>query len=487
MSNKPTRFILLPTRGFTANTEMTTTATANFLMNLVRPGVRALSRGPGAQHMKVLDSIHENGAKLVEMGADAVMALKRAQPGLRIIEETFLKPALAPRPQVFRQAKKAGAPMVSVPVTLEVVMSGDSQPVAGADVYAFTSYATGIGAQGKTNKQGKVKLAFGTKPKVFDRLYVYPSRSAWPILRKNVAASVGIIKVPPIDLTFVDSRVTCYPVRKKTDGHGVKVGVIDTGVGPHRALKVAGGANTVQGELATDFADSDHHGTHVAGIIAARADEFLGISPGVSLRAYRVFGANSDGASNFAIAKAIDLAVSDGCDLLNLSLGGGAEDPLTSDAIKAAREKGVLCIIAAGNDGAAVAWPGRHPLAVCVSAIGIKNTWPSGAVQAGDVTTPTGKLGSFLASFSNRGPEIDIAGPGLGIISTIPGDLYAVMDGTSMACPAVTGAIARRLAGNAAILGMARDAARSDAILKLAFAAARDLGLPAQSQGVGLA
>lgn len=57
MSNKLTRFILLPTRGFTANTKMTTPTTVNFLTNLVRPGVRALGRGAGAQHMKVLEEI----------------------------------------------------------------------------------------------------------------------------------------------------------------------------------------------------------------------------------------------------------------------------------------------------------------------------------------------------------------------------------------------------------------------------------------------
>jgi subtilisin len=253
----------------------------------------------------------------------------------------------------------------------------------------------------------------------------------------------------------------------------------------------------VVGEDVKDFSDSDQHGTHVCGIIAgdstrmtnppSKTARFRGVAAGVTLRVYRVFGKNQEGASNFSIAKAIDTAVSDGCDLLNLSLGGGPADTLTSEAIKAARAKGVVCVIAAGNDGGAVSFPGRHDLAVCVSALGKRGTWPPGSAQADDVSRPAGKDGWFLAAFSNRGPEVDLAGPGLGIISTVPGNMFAVFDGTSMACPAVCGAIARRLAGNSDVLKMPRNAARADAIVQLALKAAQDLQLPADFQGLGLA
>jgi len=118
---------------------------------------------------------------------------------------------------------------------------------------------------------------------------------------------------------------TLYPGGTLQSGKGVTVGVIDSGVATnHPDLSVAGGQNTVPGEKPGDFGDNgtEGHGTHVAGIIAARG-ALKGVAPGVTLRSYRVFAKGGDNASNFAIAKAIDAGVADGCDLLNMSLGGG--------------------------------------------------------------------------------------------------------------------------------------------------------------------
>jgi subtilisin len=248
--------------------------------------------------------------------------------------------------------------------------------------------------------------------------------------------------------------------------------------------------NAVYGEQASDWSDVDGHGTHVAGLIAANGPDFRGMAPGVQLRVYRVFGAKDEGASNFAIAKAIDRAVADGCDLLNLSLGGGPLDVLTDEAIKDARVRGALCVIAAGNDGGPVAWPGRHTLAMAVSAIGVRGRWPRDATQSEEIEKPFGlRFGSdpcFVARFSNRGPEIDLAAPGLGIVSTLPPDALGVMDGTSMACPIATGVLARRLAQRPDLLAHPRNAARADEMERLALSGNLDLGLPRDLQGDGM-
>jgi subtilisin len=143
-------------------------------------------------------------------------------------------------------------------------------------------------------------------------------------------------------------------------------------------------------------------------------------------------------------------------------------------------------VVAAGNDAGPVAQPGAHPLVVCVSAMGYKGAWPKGAVQDDDVTAPAGKFKSYIAGFSNTGREIDLTGSGCGIISTYPHERFAIMDGTSMACPCATGAIARRLAKAPAVLNAARDATRADQIAKLALAEAKDLGFPPSKQGAGL-
>jgi subtilisin len=134
-----------------------------------------------------------------------------------------------------------------------------------------------------------------------------------------------------------------------------------------------------------------------------------------------------------------------------------------------------------------VAWPARHPLALSVSALGFQGLWPTGAMQVQTIKPPAGKEHSYIADFSNTGPEIDVAGPGVGVISCIPRDRFGVMDGTSMACPGVTGALARRLAADAKTLAMPRNGDRADAIVKLALTAARDMDLPPLSQGAGLA
>jgi len=483
------RFVLLPTRGFTADEPHNTHATEIFLTTMSPHGPRRLAApSPQAARFTVLDSIQSNGAKLVLMSDVALMKLKREQPGLRVVPEVHYPPARAPRPHIETGARAFSARAQLMHPVVKVVLKGSGKPLRGVDVIAFSDVEAGRGAQGTTNARGEVALELPRSVKVLQKVYVYPSHSAWPVLLTNWALSTGTIELPPIELDFVDARVKAYPKRALADGQGVTVGVIDTGVGPHEGITVAGGMNAVTGEDAADWSDSDIHGTHVAGIIAAHSQAgFLGVSPGVALRAYRVFGKNAEGASSFAIAKAIDRAVADGCDLLNLSLGGGPDDPTTSEAIKAARAKGVVCVIAAGNDGGPVAWPARHPLAVSVSALGFKGLWPAGAMQVQTLKEPFGKEQSYIADFSNTGPEIDLTGPGVGIVSCIPQDRFGVMDGTSMACPAVTGALARRLAADARVLGMPRDADRADAIVKLGLEAARDMGLPPLAQGAGLA
>lgn len=119
--------------------------------------------------------------------------------------------------------------------------------------------------------------------------------------------------------------------------------------------------------------------------------------------------------------------------------------------------------------------------------MGRVGTFPVGSEPEGDVLKPpAGKDKThFIAAFSNIGPEIDVTGPGVGVVSTVPGG-YAIMSGTSMACPAITGAAARLLAASPTVLAMPRNEARSDAIAKLLFQAARSLGFGAIFEGQGL-
>jgi subtilisin len=489
-----TQFVVLPTRGLQAPPSSNL---ARFLSNLdsARTVVSTKSFLASAgmrtePDFKVVDSIHEDGAKLVEMTPDRARDFQASQPGLRIVPVVYYRPALA-RFEI-QQKFKASAAAVKTQVK---VTSTDGKPVRGVTVVAFTNFKNRQGNQGVTNSQGVVTLALSGAARV-ERLYAYPRLGFWGALRKNVSTARPIeVGLTPITLDYQDALRRYYGNSAPTAGNGVVVGVVDTGVGPHDDLKLAGGFNAVTGEKPDDSGDNgEGHGTHVAGIIAARGTPpagIRGLAPGVTLRSYRVFGKGDPGASNFAIAKAIDRAVGDGCHLINLSLGGGPSDPVTISAIHDARAAGSLVIAATGNDDRGpVSFPAADPLCIAVSALGHKGTFPRGSVQEGDVMAPFGTADKdeFIAAFSNVGPEVDLTGPGVGILSTVPGG-YAALSGTSMACPAVTGFAARLLAQSpnlSRLLPGTGNEDRSDSFARALLQAARDRGFKDELQGHGL-
>jgi subtilisin len=490
--NTPQRFIILPPRG-TSGAAHPAAASLLLSMNNVLHGSAAATRGAlkNKVPMKVVDSIHENGPKLVEMSVEGAAALRAAEPGVRVVPEVFYTPARAPIPKVATRFKPKAGAAAALRTPVKVVSRATGSPVPGAQVVAFTDFAsrTGDGQTTTTSGTASLRLPPGTK---LDRLYVIPADGFWPLLLRNVKLTNSLtLQLRPIAFDFTDALRFFHKNPDLTQGQGVTVGVIDTGVGPHKHLIVAGGRNTVEGEQEADFQNNgEGHGTHVAGIIASRGlapDGVRGVAPGVTLRSYRVFGKGAEGASNFAITKAIVRAMEDGCDIVNLSLGGGDADEATHSAIVDARAAGMLAFAATGNDGRQpVSFPGADATAVAVSALGRKGTFPTDAAEVGDQAAPFGTdKQDFIAAFSNVGPEVDLTGPGVGIISTFPGDLWAVLDGTSMACPAVVGAAAAILAAQPAVLAMPRLQARSDAMLKAVFAKALDLGFPATLEGSG--
>jgi subtilisin len=461
-------------------------------------------------NFKVLDSIHPDGAKLVEMTPDTAQDLQASQPGLRIvpvvyyqlararleIEQTLkaaaARAAKAAKAAAARAARAAKVAARVTPIVVTVTSSGDGKPIQGAMVVAFTDFENRVGAQGTTHARGVVKLALGAGT-LIEQLYVYPKKDFWGAWRKNISARGGIdIALTPVALDFTDELRYYYGNSPEGAGTGVTVGVVDTGVGPHPDLVVAGGLNCVTGENdPNDYGDNgEGHGTHVGGIIAARGTPpqgLRGLAPGVALRSYRVFGKGAEGASNYDIAKAIDQATRDGCDLINLSLGGGPSDPATQSAVHDARQQGCLVLAAAGNDNRGpVSFPAADPLCIAISAMGRKGTFPKGSVDDSVVMGPFGaEPNEFIAAFSNIGPEVNLTGTGVGILSTVP-DGHAPMSGTSMACPAVTGFAARLLAQLPNVLALPRNQDRSDAIAKVLLQSAKDRGFPAEMQGNGL-
>lgn len=490
----PARCILLPAN----NTEASGNANpeiASFLVTLSN-SIKASGKGfinlkvrnaprkkSPSISVKVVDSINEDGAKLVEINEEQLADFRFSYPGLRIIPEMFYRKPPLPFKEILVRSKRNVQTISSV-IT---VTDNDNNPVAGCDIAAFTNFEKREGAGGKTNNSGKIKLDLTTSK--IERLYIYPQHTYWGFFKKNFTLSATLdVKLVAIDTSFTDSLRFFYKTTSLPPiENAVKVAVIDTGVGPHDDLTVAGGANTIEGEDEKDFADNgEGHGTHVAGIIAANGG-LKGVAAGVQIYSYRVFPKVGD-ASNFYIMKAIKKAVDDGCDLINMSLGSPELDEGLVSYIKDAYNKGVLCFAANGNDDRRpVSFPAAYSLCVAVSAMGRKGTFPPNTVQKSIVKAPFGKdKDNFIADFSNVGPETDLTAPGVGIISTFPGNLYAIMDGTSMACPAAVGMAARLLSARPDILALPKNQQRTDEMLKYLAQHTREMGFSATFEGKGM-
>jgi subtilisin family serine protease len=108
----------------------------------------------------------------------------------------------------------------------------------------------------------------------------------------------------------------------------------------------------------------------------------------------------------------------------------------------------MACIVAAGNDAGPVRFPALSPDVFAVAAIGKQGEYPANSYHATQVAkdTKVTQDGFFSAKFTCFGPEIDVAAPGVGIVSSVPEDTYAAWDGTSMASPHVCGLAALMLA-----------------------------------------
>jgi subtilisin family serine protease len=294
-------------------------------------------------------------------------------------------------------------------------------------------------------------------------------------------------------MPFVDGVRHYFSTTNFIAGTGVTVGIVDTGCGPHADLNIVGSRNTVTGELASETRDGAYHGTHVAGLVGARGtavNGIRGIAPGVNLRSYRVFGAGTDGASNYAILKAMIYAAMDQCDVINLSLGGGPSNEIVKEAMEDACNQGMLVVIAAGNNyRSPVSYPAAYPLATPVSAMGREGTYPPGSSEELQVVkppNPTIDPSEYIAHFSNFGLQIDFTAPGVGAISTLPNDRIGPLSGTSMAAPVVAGAAACLLSQNPSIYRLGRDAVRAKSIKRLLQNTSSSRGFGLDYEGNGL-
>jgi thermitase len=243
---------------------------------------------------------------------------------------------------------------------------------------------------------------------------------------------------------------------------GVKIGIVDTGIDQtHPDLsgqtvacaKSQGLLPIMSGSIQVgSCADDNDHGSHVAGTIAAKANNGIGVA-GVAFNAdlviCKALGGPLGTGSTADVANCINWVASQGARVISMSLGGGASTTLQQAVASAWNNgNGAVIVAAAGNDGdATLNYPAAYAEVVSVA-----------ATDSSDAR----------ASFSNANADVEIAAPGVNVLSTVRGGAYATLSGTSMATPHVS-----------AVAGVLRQLFPSDsaaAIRSRLDAAVNDLG-----------
>ena len=205
----------------------------------------------------------------------------------------------------------------------------------------------------------------------------------------------------------------------------VKLAIVDSGVDyTHKDLSanyVSGGYDWIDGD--NDPMDDYGHGTHCAGIAAAVMDNGKGIAgiAQVEIMAEKVLNETGYG-SYTALAHGITHAANENAEVISMSVGGGSASSTLEDACQYAWDLGYILVAAAGNDNSEdVCYPARYNTVIAVGAIN----------EAGG-----------RSSYSNYGPDVELAAPGDNILSTTLMNGYNYASGTSMATPHVAGVAA---------------------------------------------
>ena len=232
---------------------------------------------------------------------------------------------------------------------------------------------------------------------------------------------------------------------KSGDGSGsvnADIAILDTGIDlNHPDLNVYKQVTFVPGT--SNGNDDDGHGTAVAGVAAAKDNSqgVVGVAPGARLWAIKVLDSNGMGSSS-DIIKGIDYVTehAEEIDVVNLSFGAVGKNDALHNAIIRSVQAGVTYAAAAGNEGmdASNVFPASYPEVIAVSAI-VDTDGKCGGIST--IGTTAGK-DDTLASFSNYGPVVDLAAPGVIVKTTTIGDSYMSFSGTSAATAHVTGAVA---------------------------------------------
>jgi len=257
----------------------------------------------------------------------------------------------------------------------------------------------------------------------------------------EIGRGIQSSQIMPTGFNGVDADLSSQAVGNRIGTVNADIGILDTGVDlTHPDLNVFRQQTFISGTSSAN--DDNGHGTHVAGIAAAKDNGIgsVGIAPGARLWAIKVLDRTGSGSIS-TILKGIDYITqhANEIDVVNLSFGCECTSSALDTALKNSVAAGVTYVVAAGNShkNALTFSPANNPNVIAVSAIADSD----GKCGARGSSTNYGK-DDYFASFSNYGSVIDMSAPGVNIFSTYKGGTYATASGTSMAAPHVTGAAA---------------------------------------------
>jgi len=257
-----------------------------------------------------------------------------------------------------------------------------------------------------------------------------------------VPAGVNMIFQGAIpDSSYYPSKKTSRPIC-----------IIDSGfAGGHPDLQNVYATAADSSQTNNIYDNGCSHGTHVAGTIVAENNNFgvLGIFPGASIKIVKVFDGSSCGWTySSSIVAAAQHCAASGAKIISMSLGGSTRVSSEESAFYNLRQQGILIFAAAGNGGSNFySYPASYSSVTSVAAV---------------------DQSYQRASFSQWNDEVDIAAPGVNVLSTVSDGSYSSWSGTSMACP--------HAAGAAFLLWNKFPGCSSDQILQAMLSTARDLG-----------
>lgn len=465
-----------------------------------------------APHLDLLSSPRQaRGSRrsvfIVEGDPETLRRKGQELPGSALVEPLIPR-RLARVDQKFVLGSSAppvpAGPGLGATYELTLVSTGGA-PVGAANVSLQLVASSGAFTQATATSDPQGRVAFEYDPAAWSPaiVIVTPLDSIWSSTVAS-APSGTIVTLEPLPTNGPQAwwhALSGASAWSSGRGSGIRIGIADTGVGPNPDVGHVKGLGALsQGSFTAGAAaarDVDVHGTHVAGVIAARppagSGRFGGLAAGAEVAMIRIFGSDGD-CSQVDTSLAIDRFAEAGTDLVSLSVTGEAS-VIEQDAIQAAYEKGALCICAAGNEGAGTPdFPSAYPEAVSVAALGRQNCMPANSLAAlMQPTDPTriGEGGTFLARFSNYGPGLGCAAAGNGVISTVPANALSKtpqvdLSGTSVATPMVAAALAAALAGDQAYLKCPRDPTRADRARSVLEQLSISVGLSTELEGKGV-